>query len=674
KLLYGEFLMNAQGEDIVAGIRTPLPIIELQQYDRNAHRDLRRICDTLEHHFKDMMDIEFTIQEGKLYMLQCRAGKRTSASALRIAVDMVKEKILHPEEALMRIEPNQLDQILRPVFDEAEKKRAVEQGHLLTKGLNAGPGAATGKVYFNAVDAVEHAKRGDVILVRIETSPEDIRGMNAAKGIVTARGGMTSHAALVARQMGKVCVVGCSELEIDYKNRTIKIPKKKLVVKEGDEISIDGTTGEVIVGKIKTKPSEVVSVLVEKSLKPAQAPIYQRYAQIMKWADEFRLLRIRANADQPDQCEHAVAFGAEGIGLCRTEHMFFGGNRIDAVREMILSETKEERAKALAKILPYQRQDFVEIFKVMGDRPVTIRTLDPPLHEFLPKTEAEIELLSKQMKVPKERIHRRLHQLHEMNPMLGFRGCRLGILFPEITEMQMKAIFEAAAIVRKKGIRAVPEVMIPFVGHVRELTLQKEIANRIAEQVMKEKSVRLQYLVGTMIEVPRAAITANEIAKVAEFFSFGTNDLTQLTAGLSRDDAGQFLPYYIDNNVYERDPFQSIDKNGVGKLMGMAVREGRNANGTLKIGICGEHGGDPATVEFCHSLGLNYVSCSPFRIPIARLAAARAVIAEKNIISPPMQTSALKSNVLPQQANKLSNAKRAILLKNSSLRRSKAMY
>jgi len=507
----------------------------------------------------------------------------------------------------------------------------------------------------------------------METSPEDIRGMSSAKGIVTARGGMTSHAALIARQMGKVCIVGCGDLHIDYKARTMLVSKKNITIKQGDEISIDGTTGEVIAGKVKTKPSEVISVLIEKSLKPNKAPMYERYAQIMKWADEYRVLRVRANADQPDQCVHAVAFGAEGIGLCRTEHMFFGGDRIDSVREMILAETKEERANALKKILPFQRQDFFEIFKEMKDRPVTIRTLDPPLHEFLPHSEKEIEELSKKIKTPKEKIQRRIQQLHEMNPMLGFRGCRLGILYPEITEIQVQAIFEAAAIARKKGIKAFPEIMIPFVGHVRELGMQKEVVNRIAEKVMQEKKVKLTYLVGTMIEIPRAALSAYEIAKVAEFFSFGTNDLTQLTAGLSRDDAGQFLPYYVENNIYERDPFQSIDRNGVGKLMGIAAKEGRNSNGSLKIGICGEHGGDPSSVEFCHSLGLNYVSCSPFRIPIARLAAARAVIQEKNVASPIMPVQTQRS-VLPQLASGLSNAKRAILLKNSSLRRSKVGF
>ncbi|MBM4165777.1 MAG: pyruvate, phosphate dikinase [Ignavibacteria bacterium] len=673
-ILYGEFLMNAQGEDIVAGIRTPLPVVELQKYDKVSYREMKRMCNILEQHFKDMLDIEFTIQQGKLYMLQCRAGKRTTTAAIRIAVDMVKEKVIAPEEALMRIEPLQLDQLLRPVFDDEEKQRAVNKGMLLTKGLNAGPGAATGKIYFNAEDAEAEAKKGeDVILVRIETSPDDIRGMSVAKGIVTARGGMTSHAALVARQMGKVCIVGCSELNIDYKSRRLSVDRKKIVVKEGEEISIDGTTGEIIIGRVKTRPSEVVSVLIEKSLKPEKAAIYQRYAQIMKWADQFRSLRIRTNADQPNQCEHAVAFGAEGIGLCRTEHMFFGEDRITAVREMILAETKEEREHALAKLLPYQRKDFFGIFEVMKDRPVTIRTLDPPLHEFLPKTQKDIDELASVMKISKERIQRRISQLHEMNPMLGFRGCRLGILYPEITEMQVRAVFEAAAMARKKGIKAFPEIMIPFVGHVRELALQKEIINRIAEHVMRVKNVRIAYLVGTMIEIPRAALTAYDIGKVAEFFSFGTNDLTQLTAGLSRDDAGEFLPYYIDHSVYERDPFQSIDKNGVGKLMGIAVKEGRNSNNSLKVGICGEHGGDPSSVEFCHALGLNYVSCSPFRIPIARLAAARAVIQEKSNIMPttPLVQTNVQKVVNPSFASSLSNAKRAILLKNSSLRRSK---
>ncbi|MEK7263864.1 MAG: pyruvate, phosphate dikinase [Bacteroidota bacterium] len=673
KELYGEFLMQAQGEDVVAGIRTPLPIAELKKIDKISHKRLCDICETLEMHYKDMMDIEFTIQRGRFFILQCRAGKRTAIASIRIAVDMVKENLILPDEALMRIEPDQLNQLLRPVFDEAEKKAAMQKGRLLAKGLNAGPGAATGKVVFHAEDAVAHEKKGDnVILVRIETSPEDIRGMQSSQGILTARGGMTSHAALVARQMGKVCVAGCEKLLIDYKARTIRVADKDLVVKEGEEISIDGSTGEVLVGSIKTKPSDVVSVLIEKTMKPSQSAIYQRYAQVMKWADEIRKLRVRVNADQPDQCEVAVAFGAEGIGLCRTEHMFFGENRIDAVREMILAETKQERAKALAKLLPYQRKDFYGIFKVMGERPVTIRTLDPPLHEFLPKTEADIADLSKKIGVSKEKIHQRIAQLEEMNPMLGFRGCRLGIVFPEITEMQVRAIFEAAAQARKERIKTMPEVMIPLVGHVKEFTLQKEIVHRIAEEVMHDKKIKFPYLVGTMIEVPRAALTANEIAKEAEFFSFGTNDLTQMTAGLSRDDAGKFLPFYIDEGIYDRDPFQTIDRSGVGKLMGIAVKEGRAVNGTLKVGICGEHGGDPSSIEFCHSIGLNYVSCSPFRVPIARLAGARSVIQEKKLLTPPEQKKEQKF-IVPQISPKLSNAKRAILLKNSSLRRNKGL-
>jgi pyruvate,orthophosphate dikinase len=584
---------------------------------------------------------------------------------------MVKENLILPDEALMRIEPDQLNQLLRPVFDETEKKQAMQKGRLLAKGLNAGPGAATGKVVFHAEDAVALERKGEnVILVRIETSPEDIRGMQSSQGILTARGGMTSHAALVARQMGKVCVAGCEKLLIDYKTRTIRVADKDLVVKEGEEISIDGSTGEVLVGKIKTKPSDIISVLIEKSMKPSQSPIYQRYAQVMKWADEIRKLRVRVNADQPDQCDVAVAFGAEGIGLCRTEHMFFGENRIDAVREMILAESKAERAKALSKLLPYQRKDFYEIFKVMGERPVTIRTLDPPLHEFLPKSEVDIADLSKKIGVAKEKIHQRIAQLEEMNPMLGFRGCRLGIVYPEITEMQVRAIFEAAAQAKKERIKTMPEIMIPLVGHVKEFTLQREIVHRIAEEVMQDKKIKFSYLVGTMIEVPRAALTANEIAKEAEFFSFGTNDLTQMTAGLSRDDAGKFLPFYIDEGIYDRDPFQTIDRSGVGKLMGIAVKEGRSVNGSLKIGICGEHGGDPSSIEFCHSIGLNYVSCSPFRVPIARLASARSVILEKRILVPPEQKKEQKF-IVPQISPKLSNAKRAILLKNSSLRRNK---
>ena len=628
-IFYGEFLMNAQGEDVVAGIRTPLPISELAKIDPDSYKKLEKIRKKLESHYREMQDIEFTIQDKKLYMLQCRSGKRTAFAALKIAVDMVKEKLIKPEEALRRIDPDQLNQLLRPIFDLDEKAKALKNNNFLAKGLNAGPGAATGKVVFNAEDAEEWAKKGEsVILVRIETSPEDIGGMNAAEGILTARGGMTSHAALVARQMGKVCVAGCESLNIDYKTRTIKIEGNKVAVKEGDFISIDGSTGEVIKGKIATKPSEVIQVLIEKTLDPKDAPVYQIYEQIMKWADKYRKLNVRTNADQPDQCDNAISFGAEGIGLTRTEHMFFGEGKIGPMREMILSDTVEKRRKALLKLLPLQREDFEGIFKSMDGRPVTIRTIDPPLHEFLPHDDAGQELLAKQMKVPASYVKERVESLHEFNPMLGFRGCRLGMMYPEITEMQARAIFEATVNVIKGGQSVLPEVMIPLVGNVKELSDQEKIVRRVAKEVMKETGTKFKYLVGTMIEIPRGAITADEIAGVAEFFSFGTNDLTQTTLGLSRDDAGRFLPEYVARDVYKVDPFVSVDRSGVGFLMEVAVEKGRSVKKDIKLGICGEHGGDPASVEFCHQLGLNYVSCSPFRVPIARLAAARAAIFE----------------------------------------------
>ena len=624
-VFYGEYLMNAQGEDVVAGIRTPLPIVDLKRDDPKAHAELERIRRVLEKHYRDMMDIEFTIQQGKLYMLQCRVGKRTAFAAIKIAVDMVGEKLISEKEALTRIEPDQLNQLLRPVFDHAEKDAAVKGGRLLAKGLNAGPGAATGRLVFNSVDAEAWAKRGEkVILARIETSPEDIKGMNAAEGILTARGGMTSHAALVARQMGRVCVAGCGELLIDYGAHAMTVRGR--TIKEGDWISLDGTTGQVIEGKLNTKPSEVLQVMIERTLEPAQAPVYQTFAKVMTWADKFRTLRIRTNADQPDQSANAVAFGAEGIGLCRTEHMFFGEGKIGPMREMILADTLEQRKAALAKLLPLQRKDFAGIFEVMAGRPVTIRTIDPPLHEFLPHEEKEQREVAADMGIPFEKVKERVESLHEFNPMLGFRGCRLGIIYPEITEMQARAIFEAAAATKKKGIDVEPEVMIPLVGHVKELLDQERLVRRVAEAVMKEQGVTFKYLVGTMIEIPRGAITADEIATVAEFFSFGTNDLTQTTLGVSRDDAARFLVPYVEKEIYAKDPFEVIDRDGVGQLMRMGVERGRRTRPTLKIGICGEHGGEPSSVEFCHLIGLNYVSCSPFRVPIARLAAARAAI------------------------------------------------
>jgi pyruvate,orthophosphate dikinase len=624
-VFYGEYLMNAQGEDVVAGTRTPKPIVELKKDDAKAYAELEKIRHTLEKHYTDMMDVEFTIQQGKLYMLQCRVGKRTAFAAIRIAVDMVGEKLIGEKEALSRIEPDQLNQLLRPIFAPAEKQAAVKAGRLLTKGLNAGPGAATGRIVYNSVDAEAWAKKGEkVILTRIETSPEDIKGMSAAEGILTARGGMTSHAALVARQMGRVCVAGCGDLVIDYADHTLTVKGRTL--KEGDWVSIDGTTGEVIEGRLNTRPSEVLQVLIEKTLAPAKAPVYQTFAKVMAWADKYRTLKIRTNADQPDQSANAVAFGAEGIGLCRTEHMFFGEGKIGPMREMILADTVEQRRAALAKLLPLQRKDFAGIFEVMAGRPVTIRTIDPPLHEFLPHEEKEQREVAAQMGLPYEKVRERVASLHEFNPMLGFRGCRLGIIYPEITEMQARAIFEAAAATKKKKIPVLPEVMIPLVGHVKELRNQEQLVRATAEAVMKEQGVKFDYLVGTMIEVPRGAVTADEIAAVAEFFSFGTNDLTQMTLGVSRDDAARFLIPYVERDIYAKDPFEVIDRDGVGQLMRMAVERGRRTRPGIKLGICGEHGGDPSSVEFCHLIGLNYVSCSPFRVPIARLAAARAAI------------------------------------------------
>ncbi|MGQ9798331.1 MAG: pyruvate, phosphate dikinase [Ignavibacterium sp.] len=630
-VFYGEYLFNAQGEDVVAGIRTPHHISELAKENPVLYKQLDNIRKLLEKHYRDMMDIEFTIQQGKLWILQCRVGKRTGFAAIKIAVDMVKERLISKEEAILRIEPDQLNQLLRPIFDAEEKRKAVEGGRLIAKGLNAGPGAASGKVALSAQDAEEMAKNGDkVILVRIETSPEDIKGMNAAEGILTARGGMTSHAALVARQMGKVCVVGCGALKINYADRSITVEGRDDVhIKEGDYISIDGSTGEVILGKLETKPSEVIQVLITKTLDPKDSPTFQTYNSLMNWADSIRRLKVRTNADQPDQASNAIAFGAEGIGLCRTEHMFFGENRIMSIRKMIVADSVEERKAALAELLPLQREDFEGIFRVMKGYPVTIRTLDPPLHEFLPHTEKEINELAQALGISYETLKAKIDNLHEFNPMLGFRGCRLGILYPEITEMQTRAIIEAAINVMNEGIKVKPEIMIPLVGHVNEFKLQEDIVRRVANDVMKEKGKKIDYLVGTMIELPRAAVTADEIATQAEFFSFGTNDLTQTTFGLSRDDAGKFLPLYVEKKILPADPFETIDQQGVGKLVEMGTKLGRSSRPNLKVGICGEHGGEPASVEFCHRTGLDYVSCSPFRVPIARLAAARAVLNEK---------------------------------------------
>lgn len=624
-VFYGEFLVNAQGEDVVAGVRTPRPVSELAEVFPEVYQQLLKVRQILESQLRDMQDFEFTVERGKLYMLQTRNGKRTGLAAIRIAVDMVEEGLITPEEALKRVEPEQLNQLLRPVFAPEALRRAREEKRVVAKGLPAGPGAASGRVVFNAPDAEEWAARGErVLLVRIETSPEDIKGMNAAAGILTARGGMTSHAALVARQMGKTCVVGCEALKVDYKARAISVNGH--LIREGDWLSIDGFTGEVILGQLETRPSEVVQVLIEKSLKPEASSSYHYFARLMEWADKVRVLRVRANADQADQAANAVAFGAEGIGLCRTEHMFFASERITAMREMILASTKEERQRALEKLLPMQRDDFVSIFRVMGERPVTIRTLDPPLHEFLPHGEGEQREVAQAMGVPVEKIRAKVAELQEANPMLGHRGCRLGIVFPEITRMQARAILEAACQVKKEGIPVQPEIMIPLVGSVRELADQAAHIRAVAEEVFQEQGVRVDYLVGTMIEIPRAALLADEIAQEAQFFSFGTNDLTQTTLGVSRDDAGKFLPVYLEREIWPADPFATLDIAGVGQLVAMGTQRGRSVRPQLKVGICGEHGGDPASVAFCHKAGLDYVSCSPFRIPIARLAAARAAL------------------------------------------------
>jgi pyruvate,orthophosphate dikinase len=626
KVFYGEYLINAQGEDVVAGIRTPKKIAELQKDMPAVYKQLDEIRGTLEKHYRDVQDIEFTIQKGKLWMLQTRNGKRTGFAGVRFAVDMVEEGLISKEEALSagRVPPDDLNQLLQPIFDPDAKRKAK----VIAKGINAGPGAATGKIKFFADDAEAHVhKHGKgVILVRRETSPEDIRGMQAADGILTAFGGASSHAALVSRQMGKVCIVGCQDLQIDYQKKTMTV--KGMTLKEDDYISIDGFTGEVMQGQVATKPSEVVQVLISKTMKPEQSKVYQQFAKLMVWADEVRKLRIRTNADKPDQAEQAIAFGAEGIGLCRTEHMFF--DHIQDMRQMILAETTEDRKKALAELLNYQRADFEGIFKAMKGHPVTIRTLDPPLHEFLPHDEKGQAALAKELGVSKEKVAERVKALHEFNPMLGFRGCRLGIVYPEITEMQARAIIEAACnVVKAAGQPAdfvKPEIMIPLVAFLPELKTQVKIVRDTAEKVFAEKGVKVPYLVGTMIELPRACVVADQIAKEAEFFSFGTNDLTQTGLGMSRDDYGSFIRVYLENDLVPRDPFQTIDFDGVGGLMQLGVERGRKTRGDLKIGICGEHGGDPDSIKFCHKIGLNYVSCSPFRVPIARLAAAQAAL------------------------------------------------
>jgi pyruvate,orthophosphate dikinase len=625
KVFYGEFLINAQGEDVVAGVRTPEPVAQLKNHLPEAFAELENIRRNLEKHFKDVQDFEFTIDDRKVFMLQTRNGKRTGLAAVRFAIEMEKEKLIDWKTAIRRVPADQLDQVLAPIFD----RQAVKNAECIARGLPAGPGAASGKLYLNAERAVVAAEKGEkVLLVRNETSPEDLRGMIAAEGILTAKGGVSSHAALVARQMGKVCVCGAAALQIDYGSKTVRVNGSTF--NEGDFISINGTAGEVYPGELKTAASEIVQVLVEKSLPGKESRTYQMFQQLMNWCAKATRLQVRTNADTPEQTANAIAFGASGIGLCRTEHMFFEGNRIDAMREMILADNLSARKEALAKILPYQRDDFIGIFKELKGLPATIRFLDPPLHEFLPHDHAAQNDLAEKMRVKVDKIQQRVKELHEFNPMLGFRGCRLGLVYSEISEMQSRAVFEAAAAVQKQGIKVKPEIMIPLVGFKKELDLQVELVHRVAKEVMAEKKVKLNYLVGTMIEVPRGALTADEIAQTAEFFSFGTNDLTQTCLGMSRDDSGSFLPPYQEMEIVKKNPFASIDQAGVGQLMKIAVEKGRSTRPGIKLGICGEHGGDPDSVKFCHRLGLTYVSCSPFRVPVARLAAAQAALEEES--------------------------------------------
>jgi len=629
--LYGEFLLNAQGEDVVAGIRTPNPIsksaktdpsqISLEEAMPEVYQELLRIRDLLERHYRDMQDVEFTIEEGKLYILQTRSGKRTGFAAVRIAVEMAEEGLITEDEAILRIDPaEQLSQLLQPIFDPREKAKAK----VLARGLAAGPGAASGRIALSAAKAEEMAKEGPVILVRHETSPDDIRGMAAAQGILTARGGLTSHAAVVARQIGKVAVVGCEALHIDYEKRELRVAGE--VLREGDWLSIDGTTGEVLLGKIPTQPSEVVQVLITKTLKPEEAPIYRLFAKLMSWADARRKLGVRANADQPDQAAVALAFGAEGIGLCRTEHMFFGEGRIPFMQEALVAPNPEARKRALQELAKMQVSDFEGILRVMDGKPVIIRLLDPPMHEFLPKEEKDIRSLAERLGMEFEELRAYIESLQEFNPMLGHRGVRLGITHPDLYDMQVEAIFRAAAKLKKEGLNPKPEVMIPLVGHVNEMRIMRERVTEIARKVMAEEGVEIHFKVGTMVEVPRAALTADEIAREAEFFSFGTNDLTQMTFGYSRDDAGKFIREYLERRILPEDPFETIDRKGVGELMRIAVEKGRKTRPDLSVGICGEHGGESRSIHFCHEIGLDYVSASPWRIPVARLAAAQAAL------------------------------------------------
>jgi pyruvate,orthophosphate dikinase len=628
KKFFGEYLPNAQGEDVVAGIRTPLPIAELEKSMPEAYNQLVDVYKKLEAHYRDMQDIEFTIQSRKLYLLQTRTGKRTGFAAVTIACDMVDEGLISTTEAIERVEANQIIQLLAPVFDAAEKTKALQGGRLLGKGLPAGPGAAAGRIAFSADTAVKMAKDGPVLLVRIETSPEDIAGMHSAAGILTTRGGLTSHAAVVARGMGRPCVVGAGALRVDYGKGELRSEGHE-PLEEGDWLSIDGSTGEVLGGQLPTRPSEVVQVLLEGSLKPEESETYRNFDRLLQWADAIRTIGIRTNADTPNDARVARLFGAQGIGLCRTEHMFFADERILRVREMILARNEAGRRKALDELLPFQKGDFEGIFRALDGLPVTVRLLDPPLHEFLPQTEAQISSVAREMNWGFVELRNKVAQLHELNPMLGHRGCRLGITYPEIYEMQVRAIFQAACEVKREGVDVRPEVMIPLIGTTKELQLTADVVRKIAKEVMNEAGVEIDYLVGTMIEIPRAALIADKLAETAEFFSFGTNDLTQMTFGYSRDDAGSFLPEYVEKKILPKDPFESIDQEGVGQLVRLGTERGRGANAKLKVGVCGEHGGDPDSIRFFRGVGLNYVSCSPYRVPVARLAAAQAELEHK---------------------------------------------
>ncbi|MGN6182883.1 MAG: pyruvate, phosphate dikinase [Thermoanaerobaculia bacterium] len=637
KKFFGEYLPNAQGEDVVAGIRTPLPISKaqvvgdeksLEEALPDVYEQLVDVYKKLEAHYRDMQDIEFTIQSRKLYLLQTRTGKRTGFAAVKIACDMVDEQLISHTEAVERVEAGQIVQLLAPVFDASEKAKTLKGGRLLGRGLPAGPGAATGRIAFSAERAVAMAKEDAVILVRIETSPEDIAGMHSAAGILTTRGGLTSHAAVVARGMGRPCIVGAGHLKVDYSKGELRSEGHE-PLEEGDWLSIDGTTGEIIGGKLATRPSEVIQVLIENSMKTEESETFRNFHRLLQWADEIRTLGIRTNADTPNDARVARLFGAAGIGLCRTEHMFFAEERILRVREMILARNEAGRRKALDELLPFQKSDFEGIFRELAGMPVTVRLLDPPLHEFLPQTEAQISSVAREMNWGFIELRNKVNQLHELNPMLGHRGCRLGITYPEIYEMQVHAIFQAACDVKKDGVDVHPEVMIPLVGTVKELQLTADMTRRVAAEVMKEKGVQIDFLVGTMVEIPRAALIADKLGEIAEFFSFGTNDLTQMTFGYSRDDAGTFLPEYVEKKILPKDPFESIDQEGVGQLVKLGTERGRSTNAKLKVGVCGEHGGDPDSIRFFRTCNLNYVSCSPYRVPVARLAAAQAELAAK---------------------------------------------